>query len=185
MYLDIYKPPTSEFRTGRPEGIIVTHSIDLFFKGEVDSKIEMDTYKMSFDKFSKYSYARLKLLRFPSHYFIEQINEAIVPIVGTGLHLTSEYLKKYISPSGLLDGFIFIVIAGDYSRDIPMKETYIRVGNVISSILYTYKMSGKGSNVFTLEEAIELFDLKNDIDKRVNLVKMKSFKKSELNMYIR
>ena len=184
MFTDEFRTPKSEFRNKqKPEGIIITHSVDLFLKNEVISAVEFDKHKPSFDVFSKYTWESLKLYRFPSHYFIEQVGNEVCTIVGTGAHLRSSFLYEYIAPSGILDNFIFIVMAGNFNKLMPNDDMYIRLGNIITSILYTYKMSGKSSNVFTLEDIISMFTL-TDVNPKLDLQPMKFFKMTELRSNI-
>jgi len=184
MYTDLYRAKKADFRLSRPQGIIITHSVDLFLKGDIDSRVRHDSYKPSFHIFSKYTWGRLKLDRFPSHYFIEQIEDEVCTIVGTGLQMSSSYLNKYIAKDETtLNDFIFIVIAGDYSDFIIPDDIYKRLGNLISSILYTYKMNGKIINVHTLSDIVSLFDL--DPHKEVELKPMTKFKREELSLYVK
>jgi len=186
LYTDIYKPKKDDFISGKLSGIIITHSADLFEVGEMISSARFDTYKPAFPTFSKYSYNILKENRFPSHYFIEQIEEEICTIVGTSEHLISPFLRIISGNYKFLDNFILIVISGDYSFDLVPKDMYIRLGQVISSILYRNKIVGKYSAVYTLTDIIEAYKIDEiELKKRnLNISPMKFFNKSDLKPHL-
>ncbi len=186
MLLDKYKVKSNERRTGRPRSIVISHSISLFRTGNaIDGRMRYDTNKSQFNMWSRYTWTDLYLYRFPSNYFIEQNGRETTITVGTQESIKSEWLNQ-ISPK--LDDSIFIIVQGDFSSEIATNEIYIRLGNIVSDILYRNRINF--NKVFTLNDIVGSTELEIDMklakDKYdIELVPMKYFDISELRGYVK
>lgn len=182
LHTDALKPPKTEYRWGEVNGILINQSVDFFIKGEIDSSYQYDGIKFSYDEFSKYSRENLRFMRFPSHYFVEQIDRTTVILVGTGEHLTSPFLETITSNNDIRN-HILITLAGDYRSDFVTKEAYVRLGNIISTLISRYDIKGGLNSVIPLYEKMNKTSSRI-IDDRFEIKPMTLFNINELKNFI-
>ena len=173
--LDIYRVKSSSLRTRKPRNIIINHTVDLLKNiNKIEPKLTFDDRTMMFQSVVNLSYENIDKYRFMSHYFIEQIGNSTIGIVGTGIETFSPFLEKYAD--SVYKNDILITLAGDYSLDLPTQEIYQRLGQIISSVMYENNLTGYNK--------IVMFDDIKKKDKNVKSVKMSNFDFILLKPYI-
>jgi hypothetical protein len=149
--VDIYKYKSGDLRKNkRPKRIIIHHTASLADNVSMkDERLMYDTSKMSYDALATISFGEFGSYRLMCHYYVEQIGNTIVTIQGTGEHVYAPLLKEWVSPVYRDD--ILVLLAGDYSFDLPSEELYQRLGNTISNLMWRYNLVGY-NKVYKMED---------------------------------
>lgn len=174
MYTDLNRLQNVDRMFLKPKKIFIHHTVDLLIH-QMKGTNRFDTAKPSFPQMAKMCYQDYRYLRFFSHYYIEQVEEDFCIIVGTSEDAVSEFMLDYYPEN---QGDLLILIAGDYSFDIPPKELYIRLGQICSTLARQYKLPN-------LDSIQLLENLKKKTGKEIKLTPMSFFNRQTLNSYIK